>query len=458
MLVASAVVALVNAAFGGVVMGADAVVGQDGTLKAQHVMGEPLTTDISRKVEEDFIKDPVDRIVTKFRQSAVPLDQICRIAGAKQENGMRFQYYSVDTRPIQDAVASAVTAVAVSSTSSQVNASAKISVYKPEMWDETDLILVDQAGFTGTTINTTAHSASFYQRLILYVTKVESDGITVQAFNGSELSGNPYGVKGIPAIAKDTELYRIGHASSEGEVQSAPYSAVPVKEEQFMQIFKAQVQLSSIQIESDKEVDWNMTDLEEINLTNFRREEEAAFLFGEKAYLRNEISRNYVYTCKGIFAQLLDKGQTCQVPTLMTESSWIDICKTIFTGNSGAPDRYVFVGSGLMAKLSKIESISRQIDATASERIYGYTWTKVVTNFGTLHFYLHPLLDEYGYTNYGLVIDTQYLSKRVFRSLTRDILDLKKAGIFDGDATVLTEISSIVLKYPKCHKLLYPQA
>ena len=79
-----------------------------------------------------------------------------------------------------------------------------------------------------------------------------------------------------------------------------------------------------------------------------------------------------------------------------------------------------------------------------------------MTNFGELLVYNHPLFDEYGFDQCAIVLDPQYVEKRVFRSIDTDQLKLKEAGVFDGRANVITEISSVVLKYPKCHKLVVP--
>ena len=41
----------------------------------------------------------------------------------------------------------------------------------------------------------------------------------------------------------------------------------------------------------------------------------------------------------------------------------------------------------------------------------------------------------------------------MFRTLEETALELQKTGTYDGDSTVWSEISSVILKYPKVHAL-----
>jgi hypothetical protein len=55
--------------------------------------------------------------------------------------------------------------------------------------------------------------------------------------------------------------------------------------------------------------------------------------------------------------------------------------------------------------------------------------------------------------DWSIVLDRQYVERRVFRSLDETILELKKTGAYDGESTVWSEISSVILKYPQVHAL-----
>ena len=50
-----------------------------------------------------------------------------------------------------------------------------------------------------------------------------------------------------------------------------------------------------------------------------------------------------------------------------------------------------------------------------------------------------------------MVIDPQYLTKYSHIPLSTQSLDLKGSGLRNTDATVITEASCLVLRYPEAH-------
>jgi hypothetical protein len=88
---------------------------------------------------------------------------------------------------------------------------------------------------------------------------------------------------------------------------------------------------------------------------------------------------------------------------------------------------------------------------------YGDCFGYDFTGFDVLGYQLvhvpYPLLDRMNRKDWSLVLDRQYVERRVFRSMDETILELKKTGAYDGESTVLSEISSVVLKYPQVHAL-----
>ena len=109
-------------------------------------------------------------------------------------------------------------------------------------------------------------------------------------------------------IPKSTKVYRLGHAASEGDVQTTPYAALPEPDELFMQIFKTQVMESTISIDSEMKVNWSLADQQELALYNMRKEIELSYIYGVKGYFRDLNTKRYVYTCSGVIQQILEKG------------------------------------------------------------------------------------------------------------------------------------------------------
>lgn len=53
----------------------------------------------------------------------------------------------------------------------------------------------------------------------------------------------------------------------------------------------------------------------------------------------------------------------------------------------------------------------------------------------------------------ALILDRQYIERRVYRSMEETVLELKKTGTYDGNSRVWCEMSAPVVKYPKAHAL-----
>lgn len=448
----SAIFGIVDASAG--IMAADAAAtfaGVEG--KGTHTTfgtNNGLTTDVTRENAPDLIDDPIDKMVVKMFQSGIAVDQVCRYITNVKQNGMRYSFWSVDTRPVADKLTGAFAGTTGTTTQGT------ILVQTPNMFDISDVIVVPSvAGFN-------ADGSTSVSPLNLYVVGHDNNtgGLIVQAVNGEKLANN-MGML-IPAIPATTEsgdatpIYRLGHAASEGDVQTTPYAALPEPDELYMQIFKTQIMESTISVDSDKKVNWSLADQQELALYNMRKEIELSYIYGVKGYFRNNTTNRYVYTCSGIIQQIAEKGNMVAygIGTLTDKKLMTDIVKPIFLGNSGSATRYLFAGSDLVAEIATLESVQRQMGATQVLRKFGVDWKTIQFMSWQLNLYQHPLLDEIGLSHCGFVLDLPHVRKNVFRSLSQDVLELIKAGIFDGKSTVWTEISSIGLKYPKCHAFI----
>lgn len=429
----------------------------DGPMGAgKHVTGRYMSTEANKAAtgEDTLIENEVDREIVKMYQSALPFDQFLRHTKAKPTKSMEYDYYSIDPRPILGVVAGASNVTGVKN-----GQSVKIPVDNPYIFNIGDTVRVGKV--LGNDKDTPTQTTPGIYLMVYVLGREAAEGenpgkISVQPINAYNAAGLT-----IPAGSK---LYRVAAAAHEGDVQIAAYSALPTKKTQRMQIFKSQTMETSIHIESNKKIEWTPTDQDEYMVYDFRRQIEAASIFGVGGVTQDINANREVYTCSGAVEQILkgDPNNVITFPDLETladseNDSWfIELTKSIFVGNNGSRRRLVFMGSELVAAISKIDTVKRQIESNSTERVYGYTWSKIVTNFGELLVYNHPLFDEYGFDQCAIVLDPQYVEKRVFRSIDTDQLKLKEAGVFDGRANVITEISSVVLKYPKCHKLVVP--
>ena len=420
-------------------------VGVDG--QGVHMQGTPMVTDLARMVEEDFIEDDVDRVIVKQVQSGFPIDQICRYIPSAQKKSMRYEYYSIDERPIKTTIKTKFT----TGTAGEVT----IAVEDSSLFGPTDTIIVKKvkASASGTTDKDRAP-------LRLYVVALGANAgeLKVIALNGPvDSSSNK---RTVPTLEVGTALYKMAPAAAEGDVQTNIFESLPTKKERYMQIFKTQVSESSIMSASSKEVDFTIDDQSEIALRDMRKAIETAFIFGVQAYEYVPSLRKYVYTCGGILEQMLEGGHMiAYTPAALANGGekylLNNLIKPIFLGNSGSPRRYAFMGSDIVANIATLPGIQKQMDAKQVERKYGVDWKTIQFMTWQVSMYQHPLLDEFDMSNCAIILDLAYVQKCVFRSLSQDALKLKEAGVFDGSSMVWTEISSINLKYPETHGLIF---
>lgn len=59
-------------------------------------MSEITTTRLTETVSPGLLRSEIDNRITKIRPASTPLDQISRLAGARQAGSMKVEYYSVD--------------------------------------------------------------------------------------------------------------------------------------------------------------------------------------------------------------------------------------------------------------------------------------------------------------------------------------------------------------------------
>jgi hypothetical protein len=414
---------------------ANATTGSQATgVHTNPLVNNGLVTDVTRLGSPDLIDDPVDREIVKMFHSAFPVDQICRHLPQGEQKGMRYAFYSVDERPIKDTVKTALTST---------TGSATLVVNNPDMFSVSDTILVPSVLEHGST----------KQPLRLYVSAVNTNDITVQPIYVQTTSA----AMTIPAIKENTAIYRLGRAAAEGEVQTEVWSTLPEKDELFMQIFKTQISESTIMAMSEKEADWTFNDQEELALRDMRKCIELSYIYGTKGYFVDTKKKKYVYTCAGIIQQILERGTLISYTEAITKEADLitDVVKPIFTGNSGSASRYLFGGSDFVSMIATIEGIQKQMDATQVFRKFGVDWKAIQFMSWQLNLVQHPLLDEVGLSKCAFVLDLPYVKKQTALRLSKDALELKKAGIFDGQSTVWTEISSIALKYAKTHAFIY---
>ncbi len=420
---------------GGCVMAMGVIAGVAG---GKHVMGEPLTVALTQAENPDFLVNEIDRRIVKIRPMATPIDQLSRWAGAKRAGSMVVDYYSVDTRPTTGRVAETFSGVEGSGSSRFQKA--KLTVDKPELFELSETLLVKGVGgykSDGTTPDS--------QDLVVYVMEKDDAGITVVTVNGKTLDGYE---NCIPTISEGTTLVRMGRAATELDVQTAQFEALPVKSQNYCQIFKMQIEQSTLQKIANKEADWTFSDQEEAAIYDMRLGMEKNFLFGAKGRVEDSKKHETVLLTGGIWSQA--GGEFRYKRGGFTTDTMVSMMREAFTGNAGNKRKVLVGGSGLIELLNKME-MTKVVMSTESVVKWGIDFSEIRSKFGKLYVLLSEVFDECGMAYNGMIIDPEYLQKYSHIPFTTESLNLKQAGVRNTDAIVLTEASCMTLRYPRAH-------
>jgi len=420
---------------GDAIMAAAGFVIAPGTDDGKHVVDGPLTTDATNDVAPDLLLNEIDQQIVKIRPMSTPLDQISRYAGARHSGSMIVDYYNVDTK------VTSTTLEKDFSDSEPESTTARIYPADDSIFDATDTILVQ--GVTGYESD---HQTESDCDLVLYVVSRDTtNGLQVMAINGMEQGGVTNSVPDIPA---GTTLIRMGRAASELDVMSPQFEALPKKSTNFCQIFKMQVEQSTLQKLANKEVNWTMSDQEEAAIYDMRLGMEKSFLFGVKSRLWDETKKEHITFTGGIWNQA---GKTFHYNgTSLSASEVIEMMRQAFTGNAGSRRKIMLGGSKLIGLISQLD-YNRVISAGESVSKWGIDFTELRSKFGTLYLLLSEIFDECGMESNGLIIDPEYIQKYSHVPFSAEALDLKASGMRNTDALVMSEASCLVLRYPKAH-------
>ena len=411
------------------------------------VSGESLTTDISRKESPDLLMNEVDNVITKIRPLSTPIDQISRVARARKSQSMIVDYYSVDVKPSRTTVKTEYTEPG--SEEATTNAQrVKLVTANDEIFEVSETLLVP--GLKGYEADGTTVSKS---DLVLYVSSKDEDGsIYVYAINGKKIGTIE---NCVPSLSAGQAIIRMGRAATELDVQTGQFEALPVKEQNFCQIFKMQVEESTLQKIPKKNVPWRFSDSEEAAIFDMRLGMEKTFMFGVKRQIYDAKKKESVYLTGGIWWQA-GKEYEYDASAGFTQNDLVDIMKEAFTGNGGTKRKMLVGGSDLIAAINKME-ITKVINASETTAAFGMDFTQIVSKFGKLGVIFSEVFDDCGMSGYGFIVDPDLITKWSHIPFGKEQLDLKKAGIRNVDATVLTEASCLTLRYPAAHMRIVPQ-
>lgn len=411
-----------------------------GAAGGRHVSGAPATTENIRTASPDLLRNAIDRRIVKVRPMSTPVDQLTRCAASRHATAMTVEYYSVDTKQTQATLLEASTNNGKDRGDGFVSAILKTSA--DTIFDVSETVLVPSVAGT-------ASEGGVTVPLMLYVVCRPSDGgVEVVALNGPSRTTIDQVLHEVPMLPQGTALVRMGRAATELDVQTAQFSAMPRKASNNCQIFKMQVEESTMAKLAGKEAGWSFSDQEEAAIIDMRLGMEKSFIFGSRGKYFDPVKNENVYFTGGIWGQA-PRSAELDLDTL-TEGDLIDLCSKAFTGNNGSKRKILIAGTRLMEALSKLQ-YSKVLSAGETRVKWGIEFKEIVSNFGTLYVLHSEVFDACGHAADGFILDPNYLTKYVHVPFQAEKLDLRASGQRNTDAVVLTEASCLVLRYPQAH-------
>ena len=416
--------------------------------------GAGLSDGLTRVIAPGLMRDKSDEDIVKMGWSQTPINAMMRDMGSRKVNSTVFKHWSVDLRVTEGVTGSAEQTVSGKSLDRNNPKPTDITVADAYIFDETDQIMFN--GISGYKLENGVFSTLPHVNINAVVTAVkDATTITVQFLNGET---DAEGKKNL-TIPANTSIAILGHAAAEEDASTTPWFSLPTPDEQYIQKFMVQSQVSAVFQQSAKEVNWTENDVDEVIVHQLLEDIEKTYLFSVKSYTFNPTEKRYTRTCSGIIEQMMLGGSTT-VDLYKGDLEFADLLRAVndtFIGNSGSNTRYGYMGCNVAPAIWGIKDVTKMVKMSEF-RAFNYDFAQLGLMGYNIRFYHHPLFDKAdkagkSYRNWALILDRQYIERRVYRSMEETVLELKKTGTYDGNSRVWCEMSAPVVKYPKAHAL-----
>lgn len=216
-----------------------------------------------------------------------------------------------------------------------------------------------------------------------------------------------------------------------------------------------QIEQSTFQKIASKEVECEFSDEEEAAIYDMRLGMEKTFMFGVKRSIYDSRKKETVMLTGGIWWQA-GKQYEFDPNAELTQNDLIDIMQKAFTGNGGNKRKVLIGGSAFIGRINKLD-VTKVITAKDDTVKWGIDFSEIKSKFGKLYVLYSEVFDDCGMSDYGFIFDPEFIQKWSHVPFGTQALDLKKAGIRNTDALVLTEASCLTLRYPAAHMRIVPK-
>ncbi len=225
-----------------------------------------VTTKVVSQSSPELLRSEIDSRIVRIRPMSTPIDQISRHAATRRAGSMTVEYYAVDSKPFTARVTTDCLPDEVSKAGENVAMNISVDDESPFVKSET-ILFPDVHTDEGLPVTA-------------FITEVST-----KTLNGFFTCADSKGVVRVPAIPSGSKIVRMGRAARELDMQTVQFQSIPRKEHNYCQIFKSQVEQSTLVKLSNKEVGWSFSDQEEAAIIDMRLGMERNFLFGNKMHL-----------------------------------------------------------------------------------------------------------------------------------------------------------------------------
>lgn len=262
--------------------------------------------------------------------------------------------------------------------------------------------------------------------------------ITVVPINGWEYYNGAWKSVMPTSIAAGTEIHVMATACSESQREVAPENYLPVTKEVYLQKQVTNLVLTDDFLRQMKEIAFGKKELNDRAIYNMNRKASRTFWLGAEGKRQvtpgKHMAKEDVFYTRGVLRQILNK---------IVVDGDIDfdllnlICDIQFGVNSLSDQATVFIGSKFNLKLMKLftQNAPRNItladfpNETLRLSFKQYTLNAV----GTLNFIHSKTLDDIGYSECAVVLDTDNMTRYVKFDLQQSQVDMKKGGGPNGE-------------------------
>lgn len=256
-------------------------------------------------------------------------------------------------------------------------------------------------------------------------------------------------------IANDTFLTVIGSAYAEGTGAPRAVSRNPIKNNNFIQIFKDTYELTGTADETNTRTNNGYSEDKKRKSFKHASDIELAILFGRKAETTGDNGKPKRFM--GGIREFLPAANVTIFAGPVTPSQFLDAIAPVFDFDTGAGDtRMIFAGNQALINLSKIFAQEVIFNVNNVVKVYGMDFQEFILPNGRVLLRSHPLLSRHGlYRTAGFIVDFDALKYVKMRGrptgTPKDDVQQKdedvRRGFIQTDCSIMVDYGGLTMGY-----------